>query len=146
MARNVVETVRSESSAKRVAFVRVDALSFNLYPVEFCDACGAECVRTDGPTYHAENRAAVNRLSVMADHIGPLPAIGACDALGGIGVCPACYTDEDPNEKTQPFPAPILAPSGMPREFAEAIASALTETSRPAVAAWFRVYSGLAEK
>lgn len=130
--KQLVESVRQNSSAKRVAFVRVDALSFNLYPIEFCEVCGAECMREDGPTYHAPDRASVNRVSVMADYIGALPHIGACDALGGIVTCPACYT----NEKTQPFPA-LLSIADMPPEFAAVIKVALRQTGQHAVAAWF---------
>lgn len=143
--KTLVNSVREDSSAKRVAFVRNSELSFNLYAVEFCDACGAQCMRDDGPSYHAPDRAAVNRISMMADHIGELAVISACDALGGQAVCPDCYTDADPNEQTQPVAAPasLLSVAGMPREFADEINRALRQTGRNSIAAWFVEASGM---
>lgn len=144
---SVINSVRAESSVKRCTFVKDEASprTFRVYPIEFCDLCGCETMRDSGPNYTLAARADVNRASMLADHIGELPTLGACDALGGIAVCPSCWTDEDPNEKTQPLasPAPLAIPADMPREFAEAINSALMQTGRNSIAAWFRIASGL---
>ena len=82
--------------AKEFSFFSHDPITGNVtfFNVDECEVCGCEClapnelkVRGWGLVGHALAAGVVFRAF-------PVHELGACDALGGIAVCGACYKSE----------------------------------------------------
>jgi len=140
---NFANEYRAESSLNRAGIYRdpENPLTLHPYAIEDCEACGCDTMRENGPSYTMASAADRNRVEMLFDHVGQLPELGACDALGGIGVCADCWRPEDAPEDEPHTPAesgpdsfapvvPEWIKADIPAAFLEIILAELDESDR----------------
>jgi len=139
-----IYALREQSGCNTVGVYREpeDALVLHFYAIELCEICERPTMGPNPLSVRMSEREYVNRAEARADYIGVLDELGACEALGGIAVCPTCWTevaDDFPvaEHGTDSFAvAPELPTTvAIPVEFATRIADALHAQGEHGIAA-----------
>lgn len=91
---NVFERIARSAETGR-AGVEVGPHGIRIYPIDRCERCGCEVEGVGGTGWiQVEGWTLRDYVEAAGPYVVELPEVGACDALGGIAVCPECYRDE----------------------------------------------------
>jgi hypothetical protein len=103
----IVTNIKSNLSPSTKLGISAAKQGVSFHAIDECEVCGTPCEGTNlSPWYGLEGKPkrwyldlAQSAHDAGAADVGAYPELGACEALDGIAVCPACYQDDEEDDE-----------------------------------------------